>query len=56
MIPIWHALYRQIMATSKSVQAVKVTPDQVIPLLDAMSGTEVTELYHPLKLTRHAIG
>lgn len=36
--PKWHALYRRILAAGKSVQAVGVKPDEVLPLLDAVGG------------------
>ena len=34
--PCWHAMYRKILKAGKSVQAVGVRPDEVIPLLDAV--------------------
>ncbi len=34
--PIWYDLYRRILSAGKSVQAVGVKPDEVIPLLDAI--------------------
>jgi len=34
--PQWYDLYRQIKAGGKSVQAVGVGPDQVVPLIDAV--------------------
>jgi hypothetical protein len=34
--PIWYDLYRRILKGGKSVQAVGVNPDEVIPLLDAV--------------------
>ncbi len=34
--PRWYDMYRQILAAGKSVQAIDVKPDQVIPLLDAV--------------------
>lgn len=34
-MPKWYDLYRRILAAGKSVQAVGVEPDEVIPLLDA---------------------
>lgn len=34
--PQWHDLYRRIKAAGKSVQAVGVKPDEVLPLLDAV--------------------
>ena len=36
--PKWYELYRRILAAGKSVQAISVTPDEVIPLLDAVGG------------------
>ena len=33
--PRWHELYRRILAAGKSVQAIGVRPEEVIPLLDA---------------------
>jgi hypothetical protein len=34
--PKWYDLYRRIKAGGKSVQAIDVSPDQVMPLLDAV--------------------
>lgn len=34
--PRWYDLYRRIKAGGKSVQAIGVKPDEVIPLLDAV--------------------
>jgi len=34
--PTWYELYRRILAAGKSVQAVGVRPEEVIPLLDAV--------------------
>ncbi len=36
--PAWYDLYRRILDADKSVQAVGVRPDQVLPLLDAVGG------------------
>lgn len=36
--PVWYDLYRRILDANKSVQAVGVTPEQVLPLLDAVGG------------------
>jgi hypothetical protein len=36
--PDWYPLYRRILAAGKSVQAVGVAMDEVIPLLDAVGG------------------
>ena len=36
--PAWYDLYRQILDAGKSVQAVGVRPEQVLPLLDAVGG------------------
>jgi hypothetical protein len=36
--PAWYDLYRRILAAGKSVQAVGVRPDEVLPLLDAVGG------------------
>ena len=36
--PAWYDLYRRILAAGKSVQAVGVRPEEVIPLLDAVGG------------------
>ena len=36
--PEWYPLYRRILAAGKSVQAIGVKPDEVIPLLDAVGG------------------
>lgn len=37
--PRWYPLYRRILDAGKSVQAVGVLPDEVLPLLDATGGT-----------------
>jgi hypothetical protein len=34
--PRWHDLYRRILSAGKSVQAIKVQPEEVVPLLDAI--------------------
>jgi len=39
--PRWYDLYRRILAAGKSVQALGMKPDQVIPLLDAVGGAGV---------------
>ena len=36
--PAWYDLYRRILAAGKSVQAVGVRPEEVLPLLDAVGG------------------
>ena len=36
--PDWYDMYRQILAAGKSVQAIGVSPEEVIPLLDAVGG------------------
>jgi hypothetical protein len=36
--PRWYELYRRILAAGKSVQAISVKSDEVIPLLDAVGG------------------
>jgi hypothetical protein len=36
--PTWYPMYRRILAAGKSVQALGVKPEQVIPLLDAVGG------------------
>jgi len=36
--PAWYDLYHRILAGKKSVQAVGVHPDEVLPLLDAVGG------------------
>ena len=36
--PKWYDLYRRILKSGKSVQAICVDYDQVIPLLDAVGG------------------
>ena len=36
--PMWYDLYRRILAAGKSVQAITVKYDEVIPLLDAVGG------------------
>ncbi|MBK8021124.1 MAG: hypothetical protein IPK19_06725 [Chloroflexi bacterium] len=37
--PRWYPLYRRILDAGKSVQAVGVLPEEVLPLLDATGGT-----------------
>ena len=36
--PRWYDLYKRILAAGKSVQAIAVAPDEVVPLLDAVGG------------------
>jgi len=36
--PCWYDMYRRILAAGESVQAIRVHPDEVIPLLDAVGG------------------
>jgi hypothetical protein len=36
--PQWYDLYRRILAAGKSVQAIDVKPEEVVPLLDAVGG------------------
>jgi len=36
--PEWYGLYRRILKAGKSVQAVGLNPDEVVPLLDACGG------------------
>jgi hypothetical protein len=36
--PEWYPLYRRILDAGKSVQAIGVRPNEVIPLLDAVGG------------------
>src|SRR5690606_38322191 len=36
--PKWHGLYRRILDAAKSVQAIGVKYDEVLPLLDAVGG------------------
>lgn len=36
--PAWYAMYRKILDAGKSVQAVGVKPEEVVPLLDAVGG------------------
>jgi hypothetical protein len=36
--PAWYPMYRKILAAGKSVQAIGVHPEEVIPLLDAVGG------------------
>ncbi len=36
--PTWYPLYRRILASGKSVQAIGVKPEEVVPLLDAVGG------------------
>jgi hypothetical protein len=36
--PAWYGMYRQILDAGKSVQAVGVKPEEVLPLLDAVGG------------------
>jgi hypothetical protein len=35
---VWYPMYRKILEAGKSVQAIGVKPDEVIPLLDAVGG------------------
>ena len=37
--PAWYEMYRRILDAGKSVQAINVQPDEVIPLLNAV-GTQ----------------
>jgi hypothetical protein len=37
-VPEWYGLYRRIPDTSKSVRAVGVQPNEILPLLDALGG------------------
>jgi 5-methyltetrahydrofolate--homocysteine methyltransferase len=39
--PRWHTLYRKILNAGKSIQAVGVHKDEVLPLLDAIGGKGV---------------
>ena len=39
--PAWYEMYRRILAAGKSVQAIGVKPEEVIPLLDAIGGRGV---------------
>lgn len=39
--PRWYSLYRRILDAGKSVQVIGVTPDEVIPLLDAIGSNGV---------------
>lgn len=39
--PEWYGLYRRILEAGKSVQAVDVAPEEVVPLLDAVGGRGV---------------
>lgn len=39
--PRWFDLYRRILKAGKSVQAINVSPDEIIPLLDAVGGKGV---------------
>jgi hypothetical protein len=36
--PRWVPMYRKILAAGKSVQAIQMTPEEVVPLLDAVGG------------------
>ncbi|MDF1515228.1 MAG: cobalamin-binding protein, partial [Anaerolineae bacterium] len=36
--PRWYPMYRRILEAGKSVQAIGVKPEEVIPLLDALGG------------------
>jgi len=36
--PAWYPMYRKILAAGKSVQAIGVKPEEVLPLLDAVGG------------------
>jgi hypothetical protein len=36
--PAWYAMYRKILAAGKSVQAINVKREEVVPLLDAVGG------------------
>jgi len=36
--PEWYPMYRKILEAGKSVQAIQVTPEEVLPLLDAVGG------------------
>ena len=36
--PEWYPMYRKILAAGKSVQAIGIRPDEVLPLLDAVGG------------------
>ncbi len=36
--PHWYDLYRRILRAGKSVQAIQVRPEEVVPLLDAVGG------------------
>lgn len=36
--PKWHDMYRRILSAGKSVQAIGVKPEQIIPLLDSVGG------------------
>jgi hypothetical protein len=44
--PCWYAMYRKILDAGKSVQAVGVRPDEVVPLLDAIGGKGVYIMTH----------
>ena len=39
--PKWYDLYRRILDTGKSVQAIMVWPHEIVPLLDAIGGKGV---------------
>ena len=45
--PRWYSLYRRILAAGKSVQAVNIRPEEVIPLLDAVGAKGVYLLVDP---------
>ncbi len=36
--PAWYPMYRRILSAGKSVQAIGVRPEEVVPLLDAVGG------------------
>ncbi|MHC4713610.1 MAG: uroporphyrinogen decarboxylase/cobalamine-independent methonine synthase family protein [Planctomycetota bacterium] len=36
--PKWYDLYRRILAGGKSVEAIRVKPEEIVPLLDAVGG------------------
>jgi hypothetical protein len=36
--PEWYPMYRKILEAGKSVQAINVKPEEVLPLLDAVGG------------------
>jgi len=39
--PTWYPMYRKILDAGKSVQVIMISPDEVIPLLDAIGGKGV---------------